>query len=153
MNAEDILAHYGIKGMRWGVRRSQAQLDSANPSAPSRVERFKEARAARARTRFSSGAKDAPINLTDDELRSRINRMETEKRYNELNSRTVTTGEKNVMEILTNVGKKTATTALSGAAIYVVAKAVEKKLGKPVDLEPAPEHELVKAIKKGGFKK
>lgn len=25
--ADDILAHYGIKGMRWGVRRSQAQLD------------------------------------------------------------------------------------------------------------------------------
>lgn len=29
---DDFLAHYGVKGMKWGVRRSQAQLDRASGS-------------------------------------------------------------------------------------------------------------------------
>lgn len=39
---EVFLAHYGVKGMKWGVRRSQAQLDRASGS---RKESRKEYRA------------------------------------------------------------------------------------------------------------
>lgn len=30
---EDVLEHYGVKGMRWGVRRTQAQIDAASADA------------------------------------------------------------------------------------------------------------------------
>lgn len=32
---DDVLAHYGVKGMRWGVRRSSGERVSAAPSKPS----------------------------------------------------------------------------------------------------------------------
>ena len=35
----DFLQHYGVKGMKWGVRRSQAQLDRNAGRKPSRRER------------------------------------------------------------------------------------------------------------------
>lgn len=32
----DFLQHYGVKGMKWGVRRSQAQLDQAAGRPPTK---------------------------------------------------------------------------------------------------------------------
>lgn len=132
---EKFLEHYGVKGMKWGVRRSPAQLARA---AKQRGQQYrqssKEAKAATARTRFTQGSKDAPTNLTDEELKARIKRMETEKRYNDLNAKTVSVGQQHVSEIVTNVGKQTITTAATGALTGVAAlgavKAVEKLLGK-----------------------
>ena len=34
---EDILEHFGVKGMRWGVRRSRAELDEPSPDRKSVV--------------------------------------------------------------------------------------------------------------------
>lgn len=140
---DEFLEHYGIKGMKWGVRRSRAELDRVAGRAKALRESSKSAKAARATTRYTSGSKDAPRNLTDSELNKRIQRMEAEKRYNSLNSRTVSQGERHVVEALSNAGKKTLQTAASGAAIYVVAKGVERKFGSD-----AADH-----VRRGGAKK
>jgi hypothetical protein len=108
-----FIEHHGIKGMRWGVRRSQAQLSRAT-----------------GRTAYGK----SPSRLTTAELDRRIKRMEAEKRYNELNKRDVSAGEKMAKEILTNVGKNVvtniATTALTGLGAY----ALKKQLGKSAQL-------------------
>lgn len=122
-----FIEHYGVKGMRWGVRRTPTQLARA---AKSYRQSSKDAKAATKRTRFTSGDKDAPSNLTAKELEDRIKRMETEKRYNELNAKTVSKGQQHVNEVITNVGKKTVTVAATGIAIHLVKKGVEKKFGK-----------------------
>lgn len=83
---DNILEHFGVKGQKWGVRRSQKQLARA------------------------SGKTD-PKTLSDAELRSRLNRMQMEKQYKELTKAPPTVGQRGakfVNKILTKVAEQTA---------------------------------------------
>jgi hypothetical protein len=55
--------------------------------------------------------------------------METEKKYNELNKKDIGRGTQLAHEILTNSGRAVVTTIATGAALYAVKKAIEKKMG------------------------
>lgn len=66
----DALYHHGIKGMRWGVIRTPEQLGHKSKK---------------------KRAKD----MTDDELRKAVNRMNLEKQYNSMiNDKSVSIGKR-----------------------------------------------------------
>lgn len=108
---EAFLAHYGKKGMRWGVRNGSPSGKRTKKDSPNTVYK-----------------KDAK-RLSDQELQKRIQRLEREKRYNDLNSQTTTTGKTEVQKILTNSGK-TALGSVATAVLTAVAKReIEKRAG------------------------
>ena len=88
----DILAHYGIKGMRWGVRR-------VNPSGKSykkeeESEDYKKSREQKARPLSS---------MSNKELKELNNRLQLEKTYKEItgtNQSVIKRGMKPAKEIL-----------------------------------------------------
>lgn len=72
IHTQDELYHYGVKGMKWGVRRSAAQLGhvikKASKSAKNAVTRYAE--------------RHRPVSsMSDDELRNRLARLRTELEY------------------------------------------------------------------------
>lgn len=114
IKTNDFLEHYGVKGMKWGVRRSREQL----------------ARARKQRGSDRTSYQKSPSRLSDSELNRRIKRMEMEKKYNELNSPPVKAGKKYVNDLLQNAGKTAAGAVVGGAASFFVQKALKEKFNK-----------------------
>lgn len=93
---EEFLNHYGIKGMRWGVRRK-------NPSGG---------------TPKKDTGRDASLkSISNKDLQSRINRLNMEKNYKKLLkeaeedskspvAKAISAGSKEVSRALVNAGKE-----------------------------------------------
>ena len=81
------LKHYGVLGMKWGVRRKSKQSVETSSSSKSRSVR----------------------DLSDAELRQIINRHQMEKQYAQITAKEKSAGAKFVSDVLTNAAKQTAT--------------------------------------------
>ncbi len=82
--ADEFLMHYGIKGMKWGVRRTPQQL--GHPVAkkvPSGEKKTPKA----VGTKTPGKAFRKSTSISDEELQKRINRLNMEERYEDLVAR------------------------------------------------------------------
>lgn len=108
---EDFLAHYGVKGMKWGVRKKPTTTKVKVTEVPGRRLKTSGGTGQRA----SSDARRHAINrqkahassldsLNDQQLRALINRMQMEKQFREL----APTRKQKVMKMLLGKEGRTA---------------------------------------------
>lgn len=127
------LYHHGIKGQKWGVRRFQNEDGSLTPAGKKRYESQKAiltgvsdiANKSSEMLRSNTGSKRVSknySNLTDEELRKRVNRLNLERQYGELTGDTkyVMTGKEKTREILQTIGSVAGIAATSvGVALAI----------------------------------
>lgn len=108
------LVHYGIKGMRWGIRRSEAQLARARGRKTEPHEDYTKAH-----------TKKSVKEMSDSELRSRINRLQMEQQYSKLSSENVSKGKFSVNKIL-KAGTTVAAATTTAITLYNNSKKIKE---------------------------
>lgn len=104
---EAFLAHYGKKGMRWGVRNNRTA---------------KEQKAIDKRAKIVNKRRT----LSDSDLNSFIDRIQKEKRLKELVDDDIRPGRTMAMNILKKSGSQAAALILTGAMVYGVKAAISR---------------------------
>lgn len=125
---DDELMHYGKVGMKWGKRHASSGSSTKTSSAKKLIEKLgtKKLKATNeklkasnkklkdANKKASEKAKQDPHDVTtktrmsDNEMKSRINRLEMEKKYASLTQKQSSQAKKMVVDILSTAFKTTA---------------------------------------------
>lgn len=115
MTPEEFLEHHGIKGMKWGVRRSRKALERA---------RREETRSEDSR-RHLTNSKKPLSDLSDKELKDLHNRLNTEANVRKLTGEGKTAAQK----LFSDINKTNAALTTVGLpALSIITKAASKPL-------------------------
>lgn len=123
---DNYIVHYGIFGMKWGIRRYQNKDGSLTPAGKKRLEKLDKEREAlignqSSKDSSSSSSTKKVSEMSDEELRNAVTRLQLEQRYKELKPRHVSAGKRFVNKIFKDV--------IIPSATEVAKNAVKEELG------------------------
>ena len=155
-NNANELTHHGILGMKWGVRRYQNKDGSLTPAGKRKAAKMKEKyteltgkRLVRKPTKKSedqndSNKKKSIKDLSDAELRDKINRLQMEKQAKGLETELASNGQKFVTAVRKDVLAPAAIEAGKRLLTDLMLKVGKEKLG----LNPKETKDTLAALKK-----
>ena len=112
----DYLIHYGILGMKWGVRRFQNKDGTLTPAGKKRYRERSTTDESHEDYKKAHTPKSIK-SMSDAELRNRLNRLQMERQYSQLSKSNVSKGKEYVQKIIKS-GTTVATVTSTALTIY-----------------------------------
>lgn len=112
MNQNDYIAHHGVKGQRWGILRYQNKDGTYTDAGKKRRQ----------------GIRDEVENMSDEELKKRIDRAVNEEKYITVMQSIVTktTKPKYFRNIIKDIGGNTLKNIGGQLSVYLVGQGINK---------------------------
>lgn len=106
-----VLVHHGVLGMKWGVRRTSAQLGKGKSSlgknsSDDSHDDYKKAHSGK-----------SVKSMSDAELRSKLNRLQMERQYSQLSKTNINRGKKYLNKVI-KAGTTVAAVTSTALTIY-----------------------------------
>jgi len=108
MTHRHVIEHYGVKGMKWGVRKQRSKKEEKVISK--RAKALKNVRT-----------------LSNDDIKAYTDRLSSEKKLKELLREDLSPGRAMAQRVLGTSGEKVAKAALTGASLYAIKAMTQKK--------------------------
>lgn len=125
---EDELYHYGVKGMKWGVRKKAAAAAAGALAIGAAAYAVGKHRAKKQAERESAAQAEVK-SLSDSELRERVNRLNLEQQYSRLisgGSDQVSSGQNYVSKLLKEPAINATKNVIQGLMTEAMNSAVNK---------------------------
>lgn len=137
--SEDFLAHYGVKGMKWGVRKDRPGVIGRMKKTKDEKDEKDEKPAEKPPRQPGNsldgirGTKVDVTKMTDKDLRELVNRINTEREYSKLTAAEKSRAEKIIDEVSTmtmNAVKKQSQNVINDLIAERLTTEAVKKLTK-----------------------
>jgi hypothetical protein len=127
-SADEFLAHFGVKGMKWGVRKDAALRGTSSVHAAH--EDAIKAQAAKEKVKVG-GVKA----LSNEELQALVTRQNLEQNFARLNPKQVSAG-KNFANTVSQIGANSIKNTTQKTADKALQKGADALINKPLRLLP-----------------
>lgn len=132
--ATNELIHYGVRGMKWGVRRYQNKDGSLTAAGRKRYSEDGSAKKTPAKAKVSKAKsssseeskKKSLSEMSDDEIRQKIARLQLEKQYRDLAKSSETPKTNRGRDFVQRVIERSGENIATQLTTYVMGKAVNK---------------------------
>jgi hypothetical protein len=120
----DDLLHYGVPGMRWGVRKQDSGSRKQKKTDPEREKKNA------VREDRKKAYKNAST-LSDKEIEARLKRLRTEQEFKKLSQESLAPGKTATKLILTESGSRTMKQVAAGAGAIAAGAIITKLVSDP----------------------